>query len=69
MWKIIYYSFYCTIEHIQYNFYRSFFRVDDSTVSRSISKLELLLLKVCHIKKCRSLSEDELETLILDATE
>lgn len=46
-----------------------FFRVDDSTISRSISKLEPLLVKVCHIKKCRSLSENELETLIVDATE
>ena len=46
-----------------------FFRIDDSTVSRAISKLEPLLAKVSHIKKCRSLSEDELETLIVDATE
>ena len=46
-----------------------FFRVDDSTVSRVISKLEPLLAKVSHIKKMRSLSEKELETLIVDATE
>lgn len=45
------------------------FRIDDSTVSRGISKLEPLLAKVSHIKKSRCIKEDELETLIVDATE
>lgn len=45
------------------------FKIDDSTVSRGISKLEPLLVKVCHIKKSRSLSQEELKTLIVDAIE
>ena len=46
-----------------------FFKVDDATISRGISRLEPLLSKISHIKKCRSLSENDLETLIVDATE
>ena len=61
---LLYYRTYTTQLFIGF-----FFNIDDSTVSRSISKLEPLLVKVCHIKKSRTLSEKELETLILDATE
>jgi len=61
---LLYYRTYTTQLFIGF-----FFRIDDSTVSRGISKLEPLLSKVCHIKKCRTLSEEELETLIVDATE
>ena len=43
------------------------FNLDDATISRSIRRLEPILVKTVAIKKERSLSEKEMEKLILDA--
>ncbi len=45
------------------------FKLDDATISRSIKRLEPILVKVVAIKKARSLSQEEMEKLIIDATE
>jgi len=45
------------------------FSLDDATISRIIRRLEPILVKIIAIKKQRSLSEKEVEKLILDATE
>ena len=45
------------------------FNLDDATISRSIRRLEPILVKIVAIKKQRSLSEKEIEKLIIDATE
>ena len=45
------------------------FGVDDSCISRSIKRLEPLLAKVMAIKKDRTLSQEDLEEMIIDCTE
>jgi len=45
------------------------FRVDDATVFRSIKRLEPFLSQVIKIKREPKVSEKQLETLLLDATE
>jgi hypothetical protein len=45
------------------------FSLDDATISRSIRRLEPILVKVIAIKKERSFSEKDMEKLIIDATE
>jgi len=60
----LYYRFY-TIQL----FIGFLFSLDDATISRSIRRLEPILVKIVAIKKERSLSEKEMEKLIVDATE
>lgn len=61
---ILYYRSYVTQMFIGF-----LFGIDDSRVCRIIRKLEPVLAKVMAIKKERHLSREELESLIIDATE
>lgn len=61
---LLYYRCYTTQLFIGF-----WFHVDDATISRSIRRLEPILVKIVAIKKQRSLSEKEMEKLIVDATE
>ena len=61
---LIYYRTYTTQLFIGF-----WFRVDDATVCRTIKRLEPLLSQVIKIKKEPKLTEDTLQTLLLDATE
>jgi IS5 family transposase len=45
------------------------FGIDDSRVSRNIRKLEPILAKVMAISKTRHLRQEEIEDIIIDATE
>ncbi len=45
------------------------FGVDDSRVCRIIQRLEPILASVMAIQKCQKLSKEEMESLIIDATE
>ena len=45
------------------------FGIDDSRVCRLIKRLEPLLAKIMSISKPRKLSKEEVESLIIDATE
>lgn len=61
---LLYYRTYSTC------FFLSFwFRVDISTISRSIKRLEPILAKIVAIKKNRTLKQEELETILIDCTE
>lgn len=61
---LIYYRTYTTQIFIGF-----WFRVDDATVCRSIKRLEPMLFKIVSIEKRKKLTEYDLETLLLDATE
>lgn len=61
---LIYYRTYTTQLFIGFQF-----NVDDATVSRTIRRLEPLVAKIVQIKKERKISQEDLETLIIDCTE
>jgi hypothetical protein len=61
---LIYYRSYTTQIFIGY-----LFGIDDSRVCRLIKKIEPLLARTVAIRKDRHLSQEELEHLIIDATE
>ena len=61
---LIYYRFYTT--HL---FIGSLFGVDDSTICRRFAVLEPLVVGAVAIKKDRTRRQDNLETLLIDATE
>ena len=61
---LLYYRSYITQEFIGY-----LFGIDDSRVCRIIQKLEPILASVMAISKCKTLSRQEVEELIIDATE
>lgn len=61
---LLYYRTYTTQLFIGF-----WFRVDDSTVCRGIKRLEPFLAQVIEISKEPKMSEQILETLLLDATE
>ena len=61
---LMYYRCYVTQEFIG-----MLYGVDDSCICRSIKRIEPILAKVVAIKKDRTLSEKDLETLIIDCTE
>ncbi|CAO5673772.1 MAG: IS5 family transposase ISCaa6 [Holosporales bacterium] len=61
---LLYYRSYITQEFVGF-----LFGLDKSQVCRIIKRLEPLLAKVFSIKKARSLSKEEVEELIIDATE
>ena len=61
---LLYYRCYTTQLFISF-----WFGVADSTVTRSIKRLEKLLIGVVAIKKDRTLSEEALKTVLVDCTE
>ena len=61
---LIYYRTYATQLFVGF-----FFGVDKSTVCRSIKRLKPLLAQVVKIKKEPKVSQERLETLLLDTTE
>lgn len=61
---LIYYRCYTT--HL---FIGALFGVDDSTITRRFAVLEPLVARVTGIKKDRTLKQDDLEILLIDATE
>lgn len=61
---LIYYRCYTTQLFISF-----WFGVADSTVTRSIKRMEKLLVGVVAIKKDRTLSEEALKTVLVDCTE
>lgn len=61
---LLYYRSYSTQIFIGY-----LFGIDDSRVCRIIKKLEVILAKVIKIEKEKSLKQEEIESLIIDATE
>ena len=61
---LLYYRSYITQEFIGY-----LFGVDDSQVCRFIKRLEPILAHVVAISKRKKLSKEEVESLIIDATE
>jgi len=61
---LLYYRSYITQEFIGF-----LFGIDKSQVCRTIKKLEPLLARIMAIQKTRSLSEDEIQELLIDATE
>jgi hypothetical protein len=61
---LLYYRHYVTQEFIG-----MFFDLDDSNVCRTIRRIESLLEKVMTLPKREGLQPDELEALIIDATE
>lgn len=61
---LLYYRSYVTQEFIGY-----LFGVDDSQVCRFIKRLEPILAHVVAISKRKKLSKEEVESLIIDATE
>ena len=64
MMLLIYYRSYITHEFLGY-----LFSIDDSRVCRLIKRLEPLLARIVAIRKERHLSQEEVENLIIDATE
>ena len=50
-------------------FVGSMFGIDDSRVCRIIRRLEPILANVRTLPKCKKLSKEEVETLLVDATE
>jgi hypothetical protein len=61
---LIYYRCYIT-----YVFMGFLFNSHETTVMRSVSRIERIAVKVIHIEKNRQVSRDEVEYLITDATE
>jgi len=61
---LLYYRCYITQEFIG-----MLYGVDDSCICRSIKRLEPILATVVGIKKDRTLTQEELETIIIDCTE
>jgi len=61
---LIYYRCYITYEFLGY-----LFNVHETTVLRSVARLERIAVKVIHIEKDRQLSPEGVEYLIVDTTE
>ena len=61
---LLYYRSYVTQIFVGY-----MFGIDDSRVCRIIRRLEPILARVMAIQKCKKLSKEEVENLIIDATE
>ena len=61
---LIYYR--CYISHFLLGMY---FNLDASNVCRHLKRLEPLIARAIHIKKDRTLSYEELDTILIDATE
>lgn len=61
---LLYYRSYITQEFVGF-----LFGIDDSRVCRLIQKLEPLLVSIMALPTCKKLSKEEVEKLIIDATE
>ena len=61
---LLYYRSYVTQVFVGY-----MFGIDDSRVCRIIRRLEPILASVMVLQKCKKLSREEVESLIIDATE
>lgn len=61
---LLYYRSYITHVFVGY-----MFGIDDSRVCRIIRSLEPILASVMALQKCKKLSQEEVENLIIDATE
>lgn len=61
---LLYYRCYVTYEFLGF-----FFDSDETTLMRSVKRIEKIAVRVVHIKKTRDISEEDAEYLILDATE
>lgn len=61
---LMYYRCYTTQEFIG-----MLYGVDDSCICRSLKRIEPIVAKVVAIKKDRTLSQKDLETIIIDCTE
>jgi hypothetical protein len=61
---LLYYRSYVTQIFVGY-----LFGIDDSRVCRIIQRLEPILASIMAISKCKKLSKEEVETLLIDATE
>jgi len=61
---LLYYRSYITHVFVGY-----MFGIDDSRVCRIIRSLEPILASVMALQKCKKLSQEEVESLIIDATE
>ena len=61
---LIYYRSYVT-----FHFLGLWFDLDESNIYRHIKRLEPMLASVIKIKKSRELTQNDLETILIDATE
>ena len=61
---LIYYRFYVT-----FHFLGLWFDLDESNIYRHIKRLEPMLASVIKINKSRELTQNDLETILIDATE
>lgn len=61
---LLYYRCYVTYEFLSF-----FFDSDETTVMRSVKRIEKMAARVIHIEKNRGVSREDTEYLILDATE
>lgn len=61
---LLYYRTYTSLFFLSW-----WFKVDVSTISRSIKRLEPILAKIVAIKKERTLKQEELEKILIDCTE
>ena len=61
---LMYYRFY-----VSFQFLGLLFDLDESNVCRHIKRLEPMLATVIKIKKNRELTQNDLETILIDATE
>ena len=59
---LLYYRCYVT-----YEFPGFFFDSDETTVMRSVKRIEKIAVQVVHIEKTRDISEEDAEYLIIDA--
>jgi len=55
--------------YITYEFLGHLFNVDETTVMRSIKRIELFVCKTVGIKKDRTMSKGNFESIIIDVTE
>lgn len=61
---LIYYRFY-----VSFQFLEMLFDLDESNICRHIQKIEPILASVIKINKNRELTQSDLETILIDATE
>lgn len=61
---LIYYRFYVSLQFLEY-----LFGLDESNICRHIQRLEPMLADGVKIKRNRMLTQSDLETIIIDATE
>ena len=55
--------------YVTYEFPSFFFDTHETTVMRSVKRIEKIAVQVVHIEKTREITAEEVEYLIIDATE